>query len=88
MVTSWGAEDALNFGHVSLPDYALRYERAGEFVDVVRGLWRSWDADAFLRDKTSGLYYDPDKRHVLDHKGNTFPYGARCTWRALHRMNQ
>jgi alkanesulfonate monooxygenase SsuD/methylene tetrahydromethanopterin reductase-like flavin-dependent oxidoreductase (luciferase family) len=57
---------------VSLPDYALRYERAAEFVDVVRGLWRSWDADAFLHDKTSGLYYDPDKRHVLDHKGKYF----------------
>jgi N-acetyl-S-(2-succino)cysteine monooxygenase len=59
VVTSWGAEDALNFGHLSLPDYALRYDRAAEFVDVVRGLWRSWDADAFLRDKRSGFYYDP-----------------------------
>ena len=72
VVTSWGAEDALNFGHLSLPDYALRYARAGEFVDVVRGLWRSWDADAFLRDKRSGFYYDPDKRHVLNHKGKYF----------------
>src|SRR4029079_4477032 len=72
VVTSWGAEDALNFGNLSLPEYALRYERAAEFVDVVRGLWRSWDADAFLRDKKSGFYYDPDKRHVLDHKGKYF----------------
>jgi FMN-dependent oxidoreductase (nitrilotriacetate monooxygenase family) len=72
VVTSWGVEDALNFGHLNLPDYALRYERAGEFVDVVRGLWRSWDADAFLRNKASGLFYDPDKRHVLNHKGKYF----------------
>ncbi len=72
VVTSWGAEDALNFGHLGPPDYAHRYERAAEFVDVVRGLWRSWDTDAFLRDKTSGLYYDPDKRHALNHKGKYF----------------
>lgn len=72
VVTSWGKEDALNFGHMKFPDYDLRYERAGEFVDVVRGLWNSWDADAFLRDKESGLYYDPDKLHVLDHKGKYF----------------
>lgn len=72
VVTSWGTEDALNFGHMNFPDYGLRYERAAEFVDVVRGLWNSWDADAFLRDKKSGLYYDETKLHALDHKGKYF----------------
>ncbi|MCT8973722.1 LLM class flavin-dependent oxidoreductase [Microbaculum marinisediminis] len=72
VVTSWGKEDALNFGHLAAPDYNLRYERASEFVDVVRGLWNSWDADAFLRDKESGLFFDPQKMHVLDHKGDHF----------------
>ena len=72
VVTSWGKEDALNFGHLDTPDYNLRYERAGEFVDVVRGLWNSWDADAFLRNQESGHYYDPQKRHVLDHDGKHF----------------
>jgi N-acetyl-S-(2-succino)cysteine monooxygenase len=72
VVTSWGAEDALNFGHLAVPDYELRYERAGEFLNVVRGLWNSWDADAFVRDKQSGIFYDPAKLHVLEHKGKYF----------------
>lgn len=72
VVTSWGKEDALNFGHMDTPEYNLRYERASEFVDVVRGLWKSWDADAFLRNQESGHYYDPQKRHVLDHDGKHF----------------
>jgi alkanesulfonate monooxygenase len=72
VVTSWGAEDALNFGHMTVPDYDTRYDRAAEFVDVVRGLWSSWDADAFVRDKATGLFHDPAKRHVLEHKGRCF----------------
>jgi N-acetyl-S-(2-succino)cysteine monooxygenase len=39
---------------------------------VVRALWDSWEDDAFLRNKTSGRFFDPDKRHVLDHKGRFF----------------
>jgi N-acetyl-S-(2-succino)cysteine monooxygenase len=58
-----------NFGHDTHPDPATRYERAHEFVDVVQGLWDSWDDDAFLRDKTTGVYFDPDKLHELNHIG-------------------
>ena len=43
--------------------------RAREFYDVVTGLWDSWADDAFIRDVESGIYFDPDKLHVLDHKG-------------------
>jgi N-acetyl-S-(2-succino)cysteine monooxygenase len=39
---------------------------------VVKGLWDSWDADAFVHDKASGLFYDPGKMHTLDHKGRHF----------------
>ncbi len=52
--------------------HADRYERAEEFVDVVRGLWDSYDADAFPRDKASGRYLDPAKLHVLNHTGKYF----------------
>jgi len=38
----------------------------------VKGLWDSWDADAFLHDKTSGLFYDERKLHVLNHQGTYF----------------
>ncbi|TDE36721.1 LLM class flavin-dependent oxidoreductase [Antarcticimicrobium sediminis] len=72
VVTSWGKEDALNFGHMDTPDYDTRYDRASEFVDVVRGLWNSFDADAFIRDQKSGIFYDPDKMHELNHQGQFF----------------
>ena len=43
------------------PDHAERYERADEFVDVVKGLWDCWDDDAIVADRESGVYIDPTK---------------------------
>lgn len=72
MVTSWGAEDALNFGHATLPDYALRYERAGEFAAVVRGLWQSWSPAGLPRDKVSGRFSDFGELRPTAHAGKHF----------------
>ena len=36
------------------------------------GLWDSWDDDAFVRDKESGLFFHPDKLHALNHKGENY----------------
>lgn len=72
LVTSTFGEEAYNFGQDKPLDAATRYERAGEFADVVTGLWRSWEADAILADKQSGRYYDPAKLHRLDHRGQHF----------------
>src|SRR6266545_4072414 len=49
-----------------------RYDRAIEFVEVVQGLWDSWDDDAFVRDRKSERYFDPAKLHNLNHKGEHF----------------
>ncbi|RUU05006.1 LLM class flavin-dependent oxidoreductase [Mesorhizobium sp. USDA-HM6] len=46
--------------------------RAEEFIGIVQGLWRGWDADALLFDQTGGRFHDPDKMHLLDHKGEFF----------------
>ena len=51
---------------------ANRYKIAHEFVDVVRGLWDSWDEDALPIDKASATFFDPDKLHVLNHVGQHF----------------
>ena len=72
VVTSVTAQEARNFGYDSPPDYDRRYDRAAEFVEVVRGLWDSWEDDAFLRDKASGINFDPAKAHVLNHQGPHF----------------
>ena len=72
VVTTSNDAAAMNFGREKMSEHDLRYEIANEFVDVVRGLWDSWDDDAFVFDKAEGRFYDPDRRHVLDHKGEFF----------------
>ena len=70
VVTSTGGGENFNLpGH---RDHAERYERAHEFVDVVTGLWDSWADDAFVADKRSGRWADPDKLRVLNHHGKHF----------------
>lgn len=72
LVTTVNGGEAGNFGRDAHYAHADRYKRAHEFAEVVRGLWDSWDDDAFLRDKERGLYYDPSKLHTLNHKGEHF----------------
>jgi len=72
VVTSANDYAARNFGHATLPPHALRYEKAGEFVDVVNKLWDSWDDDAFVHDRTSGLFFDPKRQHAVHHEGKFF----------------
>lgn len=72
VVTSWSEQEALNFGRESHMEHGLRYKRAEEFVDVVFGLWDSWEDDAFIRDKASGQYFDPARLHTLHHRGEHF----------------
>ena len=69
VVTTSNPDAALNFGREDHMDHADRYRRAREFYDVVTGLWDSWADDAFIRDQESGLFFDPEKLHVLAHKG-------------------
>src|ERR1700704_3546807 len=72
IVTTSNPDAALNFGLDEHMEHAERYARAREFYDVVTGLWDSFADDAFTRDVASGIYFDPDKLHVLNHKGKYF----------------
>src|ERR1700748_2418289 len=69
IVTTSNPDAALNFGMEEHMEHSERYARAREFYDVVTGLWDSWADDAFVRDVEQGFYFDPDKLHVLNHKG-------------------
>ncbi len=71
-MTTSNPDAALNFGLDEHVDHAERYERGREFFDVVTGLWDSWADDAFIRDVETGIFFDPAKLHVLDHKGDSF----------------
>ncbi|MGF9698527.1 LLM class flavin-dependent oxidoreductase [Paenibacillus sp. MABNR03] len=72
VVTSPLEGSALNFGKGEHPNHALRYEIAEEHLNVVRGLWDSWEDDAFVGDKENGVFFDPSKLHTLNHKGDHF----------------
>lgn len=72
VVTSATDMEAQNFGLAGSPPKTGRYDRAAEFVEVVRGLWDSWEDDAFVRDRATGLNYDPSKLHILGHEGEHF----------------
>ena len=69
IVTTSNPDAALNFGLDEHMEHGERYRRAREFYDVVTGLWDSWADDAFVRNVEDGIFFDPAKMHVLNHKG-------------------
>jgi FMN-dependent oxidoreductase (nitrilotriacetate monooxygenase family) len=69
MVTSANPDEALNFGRDEHLEHGERYRRAREFHAAVTGLWDSWADDAFIRDVDSGVYFEPSRLHVLEHRG-------------------
>jgi len=70
-VTSLNPSEAANFGR-DLPGESERYQAAAEFAEVVMKLWDSWDEDAVIGDKASGLYIDPAKVHPANHVGEHY----------------
>ncbi|MER2190879.1 MAG: LLM class flavin-dependent oxidoreductase [Solibacillus sp.] len=74
VVTSPLEKSALNFNKTVAdhPDHAKRYEIAEEYLTVTKGLWDSWDDDAFVNDKENDIFFDPQKLHSLNHEGKHF----------------
>jgi FMN-dependent oxidoreductase (nitrilotriacetate monooxygenase family) len=72
IVTSWSAAAGGNYGDVGQVSHADRYERAEEFIQVVRGLWNSWADDAVLDDRASGQYAHATKIRPINHQGNYY----------------
>jgi FMN-dependent oxidoreductase (nitrilotriacetate monooxygenase family) len=85
-VVTTGLEGASrNYGREEHFEHKVRYARAREFVDVVRGLWDSYEDDAFPRDKAAGVFLDKAKQHALNHKGEFFSVAGPL---ALSRSKQ
>ncbi|MDQ1571928.1 MAG: N-acetyl-S-(2-succino)cysteine monooxygenase [Actinomycetota bacterium] len=72
VVTSGSDLAAQNYGLDKQIDHDLRYDRAEEWVQVVRALWRSWDADAIIEDAAGGIFADFTKVRTIDHEGAFF----------------
>ena len=72
VVTSAMDEEALNFGRDGNIEHGHRYGRAGEFLDAVTALWDSWEDEAVLIDKETGIFADDTRVHRIDHHGPHF----------------
>jgi alkanesulfonate monooxygenase SsuD/methylene tetrahydromethanopterin reductase-like flavin-dependent oxidoreductase (luciferase family) len=72
IVTTGGPEAAGNFGLDAHPAHSDRYRRGAEFVEVVTRLWDSWEDDAVVADKVTGVFADTDKIHRIDHDADLF----------------
>jgi FMN-dependent oxidoreductase (nitrilotriacetate monooxygenase family) len=82
MVTGVSPREAANFGADMMP-HGDRYARAREFAQVVRGLWDSWNPDAFIMDKASGRFFDAAGVQTLNHHGKHFKVsGPLCVARS------
>ncbi|MEL4024818.1 LLM class flavin-dependent oxidoreductase [Lysinibacillus endophyticus] len=72
VVTSANDNEAPLFGRDKHLAHAERYERAEEFVDVVKKLWTSIDKEALVINKESGQYLDLTKVQPVNHEGKWF----------------
>lgn len=72
IVTSFLEGTAANFSRKEHYPHNVRYRLAQEFLDVAKGLWDSWEDDAFTRNKESGVFYQEGKLHELHHQGEFF----------------
>jgi len=72
VVTSMNDGEALNMGKDIHPEHDSRYDRADEFMEVVMGHWTSWDDNAIVQNKQTGLFAHGDKVRRIDHKGKYF----------------
>ncbi len=72
IVTTWSPQAGGNFGNIGEVGHAERYERAEEYMTVVKGLWDSWSDDAVLDDRVAGRYADPQRVRQINHAGKYY----------------
>jgi FMN-dependent oxidoreductase (nitrilotriacetate monooxygenase family) len=72
VVTSLNDGEAQNMGRDEVIGHDLRYDRADEFMEIVLGHWDTWEDDAVVQDKASGLFAKAEKVHRLDYEGRYF----------------
>jgi FMN-dependent oxidoreductase (nitrilotriacetate monooxygenase family) len=72
IVTSFSNEAAKDYGLDELPEHDLRYDMADEYVEVVNGLWDSWEPDALVENREQKIFADPSKVHALNYEGKFY----------------
>lgn len=72
MVTGSSDRAAQNYGLPKMTEHDQRYEMATEYIEVVNGLWDTWDPGAIVADRATGVFADHTRVHRLDHVGKYF----------------
>lgn len=73
IVTSALESAARNLGLSEQVPHDQRYAIAEEFMAVVYALWEgSWEDDAVVVDRESGVFAEPSKVHPVNHRGRYF----------------
>jgi FMN-dependent oxidoreductase (nitrilotriacetate monooxygenase family) len=72
IVTSWLATAAGNFNRTNPISHSERYVRGEEFMQVVKGLWDCWAADAVLDERAAGRFARLDRIRRLNHDGDHY----------------
>jgi FMN-dependent oxidoreductase (nitrilotriacetate monooxygenase family) len=72
IVASYGRAEARMLGRTDVRSHEDRYARAEEYAGLCYRLWRSWQADAVVMDRESGVYADPQKIEKFTHDGAHF----------------
>ncbi|MFN9474681.1 LLM class flavin-dependent oxidoreductase [Acidovorax sp.] len=83
LVTSGSDFEARAFGLEQQLAHAHRYARAHEYVKIVKGLWDTWEDEAFIHDKQANRFFDPARLHRVAHTGEHYQvHGGLQTPRA------
>ena len=71
-MTSLAQAEGQNFGYDDMLDHEQRYDRAEEFLETAFELWGSWEEDALVQNRETGVFADPDRVHEINHVGEHF----------------
>ncbi|WP_229939950.1 NtaA/DmoA family FMN-dependent monooxygenase, partial [Plantibacter cousiniae (nom. nud.)] len=73
VVTGYLPSAARNMGHDDQLEHDERYDVADEYLEVLYKLWEgSWEDDAVVRDRETGVFTDPTKVHEIGHFGKHY----------------
>ena len=73
VVTGYLPSAARNMGHDDQLEHDDRYEVADEYLEVLYKLWEgSWEDDAVVRNRETGVFTDPAKVHEIGHQGKNY----------------
>ncbi|MFP6801567.1 MAG: LLM class flavin-dependent oxidoreductase [Pseudomonadales bacterium] len=73
VVTGYLDSAAKGVGKLQQAEHDTRYDIAADYMELVYKLWEgSWEDDAVIYDRISGVFAEPDKVHEIVHEGKYF----------------